>query len=169
MSKSNKSIAHTLARAAVLTSVAMILSYVESLIPAFVAIPGVKVGLANTVTVFALYMLGAKYAIAISLVRVLLSGLLFGNPLSIIYSLCGALLSFLGMLLLKKVGRFSPVGVSVGGGVLHNLGQILAAALVMKTAAVFAYLPILAVSGTMAGVVIGIASGLLIMRLKKLF
>ena len=153
--------------AAVLTALAMILSYLESLIPAFVALPGVKIGLANIVTVFALYMIGWRGAICVSLVRALLTALLFGNAASLFYSLCGALLSFAGMLLIKAIPLFSPVGVSTVGGVLHNIGQIFASALLMKTAAVFAYLPVLLLSGTIGGVVVGIAAGLLVVRLEK--
>ena len=157
-----------LATAAVLTATAMMLSYVESLIPAFVAIPGIKIGLANIVTVFALYTIGWRGAICVSLVRVCLSSLLFGNVTGFFYSLTGALLSFLGMLLLSRISLFSPVAVSSFGGVLHNVGQIFASALVLETAAVFTYLPILLISGTIAGVVIGIAAGLLVGRLEKI-
>ncbi len=157
-----------LATAAVLTATAMILSYVESLIPAFVAIPGIKVGLANIVTVFALYTIGWRGAICVSLVRVCLSSLLFGNVTGFFYSLSGALLSFVGMVILKQVRIFSPIGVSTVGGVLHNVGQIFASALVLETAAVFTYLPVLFVSGTVAGVVIGIAAGLLSKRLESI-
>ena len=157
-----------LATAAVLTATAMMLSYVESLIPAFVAIPGIKIGLANIVTVFALYTIGWRGAICVSLVRVCLSSLLFGNVTGFFYSLMGAVLSFLGMLLLSKVKLFSPVAVSSVGGVLHNVGQIFAASLVLETAAVFAYLPVLLISGTLAGVVIGVAAGLLTKRLEKI-
>ena len=155
-----------LATAAVLTATAMMLSYVESLIPAFVAIPGIKIGLANIVTVFALYTIGWRGAICVSLVRVCLSSLLFGNVTGFFYSLTGALLSFLGMLLLSRISLFSPVAVSSFGGVLHNVGQIFASALVLETAAVFTYLPILLISGTIAGVVIGVAAGLLAKRLE---
>ena len=157
-----------LATAAVLTATAMMLSYVESLIPAFVAVPGIKIGLANIVTVFALYTIGWRGALCVSLVRVCLSSLLFGNVTGFFYSLSGALLSFLGMLILSRISVFSPVAVSSVGGVLHNVGQVLASALVLETAAVFTYLPVLLISGTLAGVVIGIAAGLLVGRLKKI-
>ena len=157
-----------LATAAMLTATAMMLSYVESLIPAFVAIPGIKIGLANIVTVFALYTIGWRGAICVSLVRVCLSSLLFGNATGFFYSLMGALLSFVGMLILSRMRFFSSVAVSSVGGVLHNVGQIFAAALVLETAAVFVYLPVLFISGTIAGVVIGIAAGLLVKRLEKI-
>ena len=150
-----------------LIAVAMILSYIESLIPAFVAVPGVKIGLSNIATVFALYALGWPYAICVSVVRVFLSALLFGNFVSLIYSLSGAALALLAMILLKKLDSFSSVGVSVAGGVCHNAGQVIAACLVMETAAISLYLIPLVISGTIAGVVIGIVAGNLVERVKK--
>lgn len=148
-------------------AVAMILSYVESLIPAFVAVPGVKIGLSNIATVFALYALGWPYAICVSVVRVFLSALLFGNFVSLIYSLSGAALALLAMILFKKLDIFSSVGVSVAGGICHNAGQIIAACLVMETAAISLYLIPLVISGTIAGVVIGVIAGNLVERVKK--
>ena len=150
-----------------LIAVAMILSYAESLVPAFVAVPGVKVGLSNIATVFALYTLGWQYAICVSVVRVFLSALLFGNFVSLIYSLSGAVLALAVMILLKKLDLFSSIGVSVAGGVLHNAGQIIAACIVMENAAISLYIIPLMISGTIAGVVIGIVSGILVERIKK--
>ena len=150
-----------------LVAVAMILSYVEHMIPAFVAIPGVKIGLSNIATVFALYTLGWPYAIGVSLVRIFLSALLFGNFVSLIYSLSGAVLALLVMIGLKKLNLFSTVGVSVAGGVCHNIGQVIAACIVMKTAALATYVIPLLISGTIAGVVIGIIAGNLVERIKK--
>lgn len=163
MKKSTKKITLT----AVLVALAMILSYVESLIPAFVAVPGVKIGLANTVTVFALYIIGRRGALCVSLVRVLLSSLLFGNSVSLMYSLSGALLSFLCMALVMRSSVFSSVGVSVVGGVMHNAGQILCAVLVLRTGTVFLYLPALVISGVIAGIVVGIIAGLVTERLGR--
>ena len=145
----------------------MILSYVESMIPAFVAVPGVKVGLSNIATVFALYTLGWPYAIGISVVRVFLSSLLFGNFVGMIYSLSGAALALVSMILLKKLDIFSTVGISVVGGVCHNIGQIIAACIVMETAAIAVYIIPLLFSGTIAGVVIGLIAGNLVERVKK--
>ena len=150
-----------------LIAVAMILSYVESLIPAFVAIPGVKMGLSNIATVFALYSLGWPYAICVSVVRVFLSALLFGNFVSLIYSISGAALALLAMILLKKFNIFSSIGVSVAGGVMHNAGQIIAACIVMENAAISLYIIPLVISGTVSGVVIGVAAGVLVERIKK--
>ena len=150
-----------------LIAVAMILSYVESMIPAFVAVPGVKVGLSNIATVFALYALGWPYAICVSVVRVFLSALLFGNFVSLIYSLSGAALALIVMILLKKFDKFSSIGISVAGGVCHNAGQIIAACIVMETTAIAIYIIPLIISGTIAGVVIGLVAGNLVERVRK--
>ena len=151
---------------AFITAFAMILSFVESRIPTFVAIPGVKVGLANIAVIFTLYKMGVKEAIAISMVRVLLISMLFGSPVSLIYSICGATLSLLTMILLKKFTPLTEVTISVTGGVMHNVGQIAAASFMLSTNVVIYYLPFLLVSGTIAGIVVGIASAMLIKRVK---
>ena len=145
---------------------AMILSFVESRIPAFVAIPGVKVGLANIAVIFTLYKLGVKEAITVSIVRVLLISMLFGSAVSLIYSISGAVLSLLTMIVLKKLTPLNEVTISVTGGVMHNVGQIAAASFMLSTNVVVYYLPFLLVSGTIAGVVVGIASAILIKRVK---
>ncbi len=146
-------------------SLAMILAFVESQIPAFVAIPGVKVGLTNIVVVFALYKLGWKEAACISLIRVFLVGLLFGNGISILYSFVGATVSFAGMLLLKKAKVFSEMAVSVAGGVLHNMGQITMACIIMGTDVLRYYAPFLVLSGTLAGIVIGVLAAIMVKRI----
>ena len=150
-------------------ALAMILSFVESQIPAFVAIPGVKVGLANIAVVFALYRFGWKEAVGSSLLRVLLVSLLFGSFASLFYSLAGAVLSLLGMIAMKKSGWFSAVAVSVAGGVLHNIGQIAMACLLLETAAIKYYLPFLILSGTLAGIVIGLLAAILVKRIPGEF
>ena len=146
-------------------SLAMILSFVESQIPAMVAIPGVKVGLANIVVVFALYKLGWKEAVVISLTRVFLVGLLFGNGISILYSITGASVSFAAMVLLKQAKVFSTMAVSVVGGVLHNLGQIAMACVIMGTDVLRYYAPFLILSGTLAGIAIGVLAAIMIRRI----
>ncbi len=151
---------------AMATALAMILSYVESQIPAFVAIPGIKMGLPNILVVFVLYKLGWKDALTISLIRVMLVSVLFGWRRSRAYCLAGAVSSFIGMILMKKSGLFSTVAVSVAGGVLHNAAQIGVACLVMETNLIAYYLPFLVLSGTLAGVVIGLASALMINRVN---
>ncbi len=151
---------------ALLASLAMILSFVESQIPALVAIPGVKVGLANIAVIFALYRLGAKEAIIVSVIRIIAVSMLFGTPVSAIYSLGGATLSFLVMLLLKKFTPASEVSVSVAGAIGHNVGQIIVACILLKTNVIIYYLPFLLLSGVLAGIAVGAVSALVIRRVK---
>jgi heptaprenyl diphosphate synthase len=140
------------------TAFAMILSFVESQIPTFVAIPGIKLGLPNIAIIIILYKFGYKEAITVSLLRVLLTSLLFGTVLSMLYSIAGAVLSFIAMILLKKF--LSIVTVSVIGGVCHNIGQIVVACLVTETAQLMYYLPVLIISGVIAGIVVGLVAAL---------
>lgn len=149
---------------AMCVALAMILSYVESQVPS-PGIPGVKLGLANLAVVFCLYRMGGKEAAGISLLRVLLVSLLFGHVASLLYSAAGAALSLVGMILLKRTERFGCAAVSVTGGVLHNVGQILMAWLLLGPNVVY-YLPVLIVSGTVAGVLIGVLAALLVKRVK---
>ena len=151
---------------ALTTAIALVLSFIESQIPAFVAVPGVKMGLANIAIVYALYRLGWKEAALISLIRVVLVSLLFGSAASFLYSLAGAVLSLLGMALLKKTGKFTEIVVSVAGGVLHNIGQIAMASIILETDALRYYLPFLLLSGTVAGVVIGVVSAIMVKRIQ---
>lgn len=151
---------------AMLTAVAMILSYVESLLPS-VGIPGVKMGLANIAVIFALFRFGWKEAAALSLVRVMLVSLLFGSVGAMLYSLAGAVLSLAVMALLRRTDRFSTVGVSVAGGVAHNAGQILMAMLILQTRQLLGYLPVLAVAGIGGGILTGLAAALLIRRIPE--
>ena len=151
---------------AMLTAVAMILSYVESLLPS-VGIPGVKMGLANIAVIFALFRFGWKEAAALSLVRVVLVSLLFGSVGAMLSSLAGAVLSLAVMALLRRIDRFSTVGISVAGGVAHNAGQILMAMLILQTKQLLGYLPVLAVSGIAGGVLTGLAAALLIRRIPE--
>lgn len=155
--------ASKIAQYGLLTALALVLSYLESLIPPL-WVPGVKLGLPNLAVVFALYRLGWKDACAISLARVVLVTLLFGNGAALAYSIAGAALSLSLMGLLKKTGKFSTVGISVAGGVAHNAGQILVAMALLETSRLAWYLPVLWVSGTIAGVLIGIVSGVLVER-----
>ncbi len=148
---------------------ALILSYVEALLPPiYAAVPGIKMGLANIITVFALYKYGAKEAIIVSFVRISLSALLFGNPWALAYSTAGAFLSLSVMMLLKLSQKFSPVGISIAGGVCHNLGQILLAMLVLRTSGLGFYMAVLSVTGTVAGVLIGLCASLMLKYLKKI-
>ena len=151
---------------AMLTAVAMILSYVESLLPS-IGIPGVKMGLENIAVIFALFRFGWKEAAALSLVRAVLVSLLFGSVGAMLYSLAGAVLSLAVMALLRRIDRFSTVGVSVAGGVAHNAGQILMAMLILQTKQLLGYLPVLAVSGIAGGVLTGLVAALLIRRIPE--
>ena len=150
-----------------LIALALVLSYLESLIPLSFAIPGIKLGLPNLVIVFALYRLRWPTAAAISLLRVLLVALLFGSALSLAYSAAGAAFSLLVMCLLKRSGRFGCTGVSVAGAVAHNLAQIAAAALLLETSSLAWYFPVLCLSGTLAGICIGLLSALLVKRIPE--
>lgn len=139
-------------------ALAILMGYVEMLIPLPVPIPGVKLGLANVIIIIMLYFMDAKSAFFVSLMRVLLSGLLFAGLAGLLYSLAGAMLSFAVMALLQKTGRFSIIGVSVAGGVFHNVGQIVVAALAVENVKMAYYLPFLLVSGVVTGFVIGLVA-----------
>lgn len=147
-----------LARMGLLTALGLIAGYIETLIPLPIGIPGVKAGLANIVVVWALYTLGGKEAFCVNLMRIGLSGFLFGNLSMILYSLAGAGLSFVCMLAAKKSGLFSIVGVSIVGGIMHNIGQLLMAVWVLETTGLFYYGPVLLASGVITGCLIGILS-----------
>ena len=140
-------------------ALALMAGYVESLIPVAIAIPGIKLGAANSVILILLYMVGVRESFIVNISRVVLSGFLFGSMSSILYSLSGAILSLLIMTLLKKTDRFSISGVSMAGGVAHNIGQLTIAALVLETSAVWYYLPVLIISGSLTGLLIGFLTG----------
>ena len=152
----------------VFTALALIFSYVETLIPINFGIPGVKLGLANLVIVIALYKMKLTEVYLLSVVRVLLSGFIFGNYFSIIYSLAGGLLSLTVMALLKKSKGFSVMGIIVAGGVFHNVGQLIVAMLVVETFSVGYYFPVLLVAGLITGLVIGIVSAEMLKRIKNI-
>ena len=147
-----------------LIGLAFIFSYIEAIIPIPIPIPGVKLGLANLVTIVGLYTVGVKGTVAISLVRIVLVGFTFGNVSSMMYSLAGGVLSLVLMILFKKLNWFSQIGVSILGGIGHNIGQLTVAALVTQTSGVFYYLPFLMVAGVVAGAVIGLLGGLVTQR-----
>lgn len=149
-------------------ALAMIMSYIEALVPLSFAVPGIKMGLANIVIIFVLYKIGTKEAILVSLIRVILVSLLFSNAMAMAYSIAGAVLSLSVMWLLKKTDKFSVVGVSVAGGIMHNVGQIIMAVILLGTEQIALYLPVLIITGTATGVVIGIVAGLVINRFKNI-
>ena len=156
-----------MAKYGLLIALAMILSYVEYLVPAFFAIPGMKLGLTNVVVLYALYAMDDKSAILINMIRILLVGFMFGNGVSILYSLAGGVLSGVIMMLLKHFLPLRIVTVSIAGGIAHNLGQILVAMLMLQTKSIAWYLIILWFSGIGAGIVVGIISSEIVRRLPK--
>lgn len=167
MNKKNRTVAFL----GLCTTLALILAYVEILLgPLFPAIPGIKMGLPNIVIMFLLYRKGLPSAICVSLVRIILVGILFGNAMSFVYSLAGAVLSLTLMALLRRFGIMSAVGVSVAGGVMHNLGQVLTAMFLLDTTELAYYMAILAVTGTIAGILVGLCSAILVKKIpSKLF
>ena len=143
---------------AMLVAVAMIFSYVESLIPINFGIPGMKLGVANLVTVTGLYFLELPEVFLVVVMRILLTGFLFGNGMSIIYSLAGGILSLLMMAVIKRINGFSVIGVSIMGGVSHNIGQIIVASIVVENLKLVYYLPALLIAGAVTGFIMGILS-----------
>lgn len=148
-------------------ALAILMGYVEMLIPIPVPIPGVKLGLANVIIIIMMYFMDTKSAFFVSLIRVILSGLLFAGFAGLLYSLAGAMLSFVVMALLKKTNKFSIVGVSIAGGVFHNVGQIIVAALAVENVRMAYYLPFLLVSGVVTGMLIGIVAKTALGYLKR--
>ena len=148
-----------------LTALAFVLSYIEAQIPVLFVVPGMKLGLTNLVILFSLYRMSSRDALLLNVVRMILVAATFGNLFSLAYSLAGGILSWLAMILLKRSKKFSMVGVSVAGGVAHNVGQILVAIFVLETGKLIYYLPVLLVSGLAAGVVVGILGGELVKRI----
>ncbi|WP_242839375.1 Gx transporter family protein [Oribacterium sp. P6A1] len=149
-----------------LLALAMILSYVEALIPINIGVPGVKLGLPNIVTVIGLYSLGPVPTLIISFLRIILVSFMFGNTMTLAYSISGFALSFLTMLILLKIGGFHMTVVSVTGGVMHNVGQLTAAILLLHSEILLLYLPVLMIAGVTAGAVIGLVSGLVTDRIQ---
>ena len=157
-----------MALSAILAALAMILSYVEAMVPMPVPIPGIKLGLANLVILLAIYRLGFKYALAINCIRIFVTGLLFTGVFGILYSLAGGLLSLLVMYLLYRTEIFSMVGVSMAGGVAHNLGQLLTACLIMSNIRLMSYFAVLLFAGIGSGILMGIVAWLVCQRLPHL-
>lgn len=155
-----------IARMGMLTSLSLLLSYVESLLPSFFTVPGIKLGLANTAVVFALYTLPLQDVLLVSIMRVMISSLLFGNVLSLVYSFSGALLSLVVMALMKRTGM-GVQAVSITGGIVHNTAQLLVAAAVVRSTALGYYLPFLLLSGAVTGFAIGEAASLILTRMES--
>ena len=160
---------HKLAMLGLFASLAMLLSYVElQLPPLYAAVPGIKIGLPNVAIIFILYRLGIREAAVVSFVRLIIVAMLFGSVMTFIYSAAGAVLSLAVMAILKKADFLSTVGVSVAGGVFHNLGQIIMAMIFLSTAEVGYYMAVLAVTGTVSGIFVGLCGAFLIKRLPKI-
>ena len=149
-----------------MSAAAILLGYIESLLPLSIGVPGVKLGIANLAAVFVLYYYGVREAALVSVVRILVIGFMFGNLFSILFSLAGAALSLLVMTGVKRMKGFSVFGVSMAGGVSHNVGQLIVASLVVENFYLMYYLPVLLISGLICGCLIGIASGAVIRRIK---
>ncbi len=158
--------AQSVALSSVMIALALIFSYIEALFPFNFGVPGIKLGLSNLIILIALYCLGASYAFTINIIRIIIAGLLFGGVSGILYSLAGGITSFIVMLILKKSGCFSPVGISLAGGVMHNVGQLVVAALVTETAKLFLYMPVLLLSGIITGCTLGVGAVLVLNRME---
>lgn len=149
-------------------SLAMILSYLESMIPSFVPVPGIKIGLSNLIIVILLYSGGTVDAFLTDIIKIILSSVLFGSPLSFLFSISGGLLSFFVMWLLKKTGILSVLSISAAGGVCHNTGQLVMAIIILKSPALYYYLPPLLMGGLLTGLFNGIVSAELVRYLNKI-
>ncbi len=156
-----------IARTGLMVAAAFVLSYIESLLPLDIGLPGAKVGLSNIVVIFCLFKYGPAFAFKIAMVRIVLCGFTFGSLSGMMYSFAGGILSFVVMLALKKTKKFSIYGISAAGGAAHNIGQLIVAALVVRTKALVFYLPFLMIAGAAAGTAIGLFGGMLFKRLKN--
>ncbi len=165
--KHNHSTARTVALASMMAVLALIFSYIEAIIPFNIGIPGVKLGIANLVILTALYVLGFRYAFIINVLRIIIAGFLFNGFFGAMYSLAGGVISLIVMALLKKTGLFSTIGISMAGGVAHNLGQLLVAALIVSTMKLFYYFPVLLFSGMISGIFIGVLTHMILKKLPS--
>jgi len=152
----------------ILAALAIIIAYIERLFPMPIPIPGVKLGLANTIVIVTLYTVGTKAALGISVLRIVVSGFLFGSIFGMVYGMAGGLLSFATMIAAKRLNTFGIVGISVFGGVFHNMGQIAIAAIIVQNLRMFYYAPVLMIAGIITGVAIGYAAGLTLRHVPAL-
>jgi heptaprenyl diphosphate synthase len=157
--------ARSWARVGVLAALALVLSYIETFIPLPVPVPGIKLGLANLVIIIAIYRMGFRYSFTINMVRIVAAGLLFSGVFGMIYSLAGGILSIIVMYLLCRTNKFSMVGVSMAGGVCHNLGQLMTAVVLLQNTGILSYFPVLLFSGLISGILIGILDYIIEKRL----
>jgi len=152
----------------IFAALAIIIAYIERLFPLPIPIPGVKPGFANAIVIITLYTMGAKTALGISALRIVVSGLLFGSVFGMAYALAGGLLSFAVMVIAKRANIFGVVGVSIFGGVFHNMGQIAMAAVIVQNARLFYYAPMLIISGVITGIGVGYAAGLALSHVQHI-
>lgn len=157
-----------LALSALFAALAMIFSYVEAMIPLPVPVPGIKLGIANLVIVMAIYKLGFRYAFTINCARIFVSGLLFSGVFGMIYSFAGGVLSIITMYLLHRTKLFSMIGVSMAGGVMHNLGQLITACLIVSSTSLMSYFSVLLFSGLISGILIGFIAQIIYDRLPDM-
>ncbi len=153
---------------ALLAAVGLLFSYVEAIIPVTLGMPGVKLGIANLVVLVTMYSVGNKEALSINIIRIIVAGLLFNGVFGGIYALTGAIFSFSTMVMMKRTNLFSMAGVSMAGGVMHNFGQLIVAALIIENLKIFAYFPVLIFSGLIAGAILGILGTLIVSRVDKI-
>ncbi|MCL2397992.1 MAG: Gx transporter family protein [Defluviitaleaceae bacterium] len=151
----------------ILSGLAIIIAYIERLFPLPMPLPGIKLGLANAIVIITLYTMGARAALGISALRILVVGLLFGSVFGIAYGFAGGILSFAAMAAAKRSDKFGIVGISVFGGVFHNLGQIVIAATIVQTAGLFYYVPALIIAGVITGIAVGYAAGLILSHVQE--
>ena len=157
-----------IARAAIFASVAVVLGFIESLIPAPTGIYGIKLGLSNIVVLAALYLLNERNALWAAIIKTVISALLYGGLSGFLYSVSGAFLSLSAQILCKKTRAFSVIGVSCMGGIFHNIGQFICASLIIGKSVIY-YFPVLLVSGAATGIVTGAGAALLIKRGRDIF
>jgi len=150
---------------AMFAALALIFSYIEVLVPIPLPIPGIKLGLANLVIIIAIYRMGFRYSFTINMVRIVAAGLLFSGVFGMLYSLAGGILSIIVMYLLYRTNKFSMVGVSMAGGVCHNLGQLMTAVVLLENTGILSYFPVLLFSGLITGILIGILAYVIEKRL----
>lgn len=163
----NSGRARRVAISALFASLALIFSYIEAILPVAPGIPGIKLGIANLVVIITMYRLDLRYALVINLIRIFLAGFMFNGLYGAIYSLCGCLVSYAVMCIMYKSGLFSVIGVSMGGGVAHNIGQLCIAAFLVSSYQIFYYLPVLIISGTISGILIGWLGWILLEHIPK--
>ncbi len=161
-----KKYSYNIAFCGIMAALAISLGYLEVLIPFSVGIYGIKLGLANLAILSLLYLADMKSALAVHLLRIVVCGMLFGNAVAFLYSIVGGLLSFVAMVLLKKTEKLSPIGISICGGVVHNLAQMAVAVILVDNLKIAFYLPVLLIAGTVAGALVGVVSQRIIQKLK---